>query len=71
LQPVADSTHFLGILDALPIETDEATVSKAGSTTLALARSHNLTQYDAVYLELAMRRNFRWRRSTKTSGRRP
>ncbi len=53
----ADSAHFLAILDALPIEMDEETASKAGTATLALARSHNLTLYDAAYLELAMRRN--------------
>jgi predicted nucleic acid-binding protein len=53
----ADSAHFLGILDALRIDMDEETASKAGTTTLALARSHNLTLYDAAYLELAMRRN--------------
>jgi predicted nucleic acid-binding protein len=53
----ADSAHFLGILSALPIETDDETASKAGTTTLALARSHNLTLYDAAYLEVAMRRN--------------
>lgn len=53
----ADSTHFLGILDALRIEMDDETASKAGTATLALARSYNLTLYDAAYLELAMRRN--------------
>src|SRR5579862_7789372 len=53
----ADSAHFLGILQALRIEIDEETASRAGTTTLTLARSHNLTLYDAAYLELAMRRN--------------
>lgn len=52
----ADSTHFLGILDSLPIERDEDTADKAVTTTIALARSNNLTLYDAAYLELAMRR---------------
>lgn len=54
---VADSSHFLSILDALPIETDQETVAKAGTTTLALARTHGLTLYDGAYLELAMRRS--------------
>jgi len=53
----AESAHFLGILGAIPIETDQETASNAGTTTLALARSHDLTLYDSAYLELAMRRN--------------
>jgi predicted nucleic acid-binding protein len=53
----AESAHFLGILDALPIERDEETTTKAATATLALARGHNLTLYDVAYLELAMRRN--------------
>ena len=52
----ADSAHFLGILDSLPIEMDEDTADKAVTTTMALARGNNLTLYDAAYLELAMRR---------------
>lgn len=54
---VADSSHFLGILDALPIETDLETVAKASGATLALARTHVLTLYDSAYLELALRRS--------------
>jgi predicted nucleic acid-binding protein len=52
---VADSSHFLAILDALPIETDEQTVNRASTVTLSLARAHGLTLYDSTYLELAMR----------------
>ena len=52
---VADSSHFLAILDAMPIETDLETTVKAHSATLALARTHGLTLYDSAYLELAMR----------------
>lgn len=54
---VADSSHFLAILDALPIEADQETVTRATSTTLGLARTHGLTLYDGAYLELAMRRS--------------
>jgi predicted nucleic acid-binding protein len=54
---VADSSHFLAILDALPIETDQDTVAKASTTTLALARTQGLTVYHGAYLELAMRRS--------------
>jgi predicted nucleic acid-binding protein len=52
---VAESTHFLGILNGLQIETDQETIDRAGSTSLALARAHGLTLYDGAYLELAMR----------------
>lgn len=53
---VADSSHFLAILDALPIEIDQETVTKAGTATLALARTRGLTLHDGAYLELAIRR---------------
>lgn len=54
---VADSSHFLAILDALPIEADQETMTRATTTALALARTHGLTLYDGAYLELAMRRS--------------
>ena len=53
----ADTAHFLAILASLSIEIDRETGLNACTTTLALARSHNLTLYDGAYLELAMRRN--------------
>ena len=52
----ADSTQFISILDALEIVADRETGTRAVADTLALARSQNLTLYDATYLELAMRR---------------
>jgi predicted nucleic acid-binding protein len=51
----ADSAHFMGILSSLAIEVDRETGSRAFSEALALSRTHALTQYDAAYLELAMR----------------
>lgn len=51
----ADSSHFLDILAALPIETDHETAARASTVTLNLARTHGLTLYDSTYLELAMR----------------
>ena len=56
---VAESSHFLAILDALPIEADQETISRAStaSMALALARAQGLTLYDSAYLELAMRRS--------------
>lgn len=52
----AQAAAWLGILESLSIEVDDETTSHAWSGTLALARSHNLSAYDAAYLELAMRR---------------
>jgi predicted nucleic acid-binding protein len=47
---------FLGLLETLPISIDHPTTASAWHDTLALARSHGLTTYDAAYLELALRR---------------
>ena len=35
----ADSSHFLAIPDALPVETDQETNSRAGTASMAPARS--------------------------------
>lgn len=52
----AESAGFVALLEQLPIETDAASPARALHQTLALAREHGLTSYDAAYLELAMRR---------------
>ncbi len=52
---VAASQHFLGLLEALPIEIDRETATRATGPTLAVAREYGLTVYDAAYLELSMR----------------
>lgn len=54
---IAESAQFLGLLGGLAIETDLDTARGAPGPSLALARSHALTLYDAAYLELAARRN--------------
>ena len=46
---------FLGLLEALPIHIDQASTATIWHDTLALARAHRLTSYDAAYLELALR----------------
>jgi predicted nucleic acid-binding protein len=51
----ADSSRFLAILSAFPITVDDQTVTRAWSDTIHLARAHNLSAYDASYLELAIR----------------
>ena len=52
----AASREFLSLLETLPIEPEPPAVGVVWHDTLALARSHQLTAYDAAYLELAMRR---------------
>ena len=42
-------------LDALPIEVDQVSASRAWSAALDLANAHALSVYDAMYLELAVR----------------
>ena len=52
----ADTSRFLAILGTFPITVDEETARQAWADTLHLARAHNLSAYDAAYLELAIRR---------------
>ena len=46
----------LSLVFALPFEEDEETAEQLPRRTLSLARKHDLTIYDAAYLELAQRR---------------
>lgn len=43
-------------LQQLPIEVDSETDKQAWNATLHLSERHNITVYDASYLELALRR---------------
>jgi predicted nucleic acid-binding protein len=52
----AETVAWLGFLAELPIVVDDETKSHAFAETIHLARSHNLSAYDAAYLELAIRR---------------
>ena len=63
----ANTVTWLGFLSSLPIAVDEETKAHAFGNTLSLARDHNLSAYDAAYLELAMRRVCRWQPSTTSS----
>ena len=47
----------LADLAHLPIQVDGETDQQAWGATLRLAERHQLTLYDAAYLELALRRN--------------
>ncbi len=53
----AQATAFLARLAALPIRVDDQTVARAWSDTIALARIHELSTYDAAYLEIAVRQS--------------
>lgn len=52
----ADTLKWISILSGLPITIDGETNVYAWKDTLHLARGHNLSAYDAAYLELAIRR---------------
>jgi predicted nucleic acid-binding protein len=51
----ANTVTWLNFLASLPIDVDPETTARAWGDTLNLARTHNLTVYDAAYLELAVR----------------
>ena len=52
----ARSQRFFVLLAALPIVVDDETSARASSDIVHLARTHQLSAYDAAYLELAIRR---------------
>jgi predicted nucleic acid-binding protein len=51
----AEIAVFLEMLKGLPIGIDDRTVDNAFGNVLMLARTHQITAYDAAYLELALR----------------
>jgi predicted nucleic acid-binding protein len=52
---IAQVTGFLEELSAWPIQVDTLGVDRAFQQILSTAREHNLSAYDAAYLELAIR----------------
>ena len=52
---MAQVTAFLQRLATLPIKVDEPRVDRAFGQILTVARQEQLTEYDAAYLELALR----------------
>jgi predicted nucleic acid-binding protein len=52
---VADATRWLRFLQQLPIRVDDLVVARAWTDILQVARSYDLSVYDACYLELALR----------------
>ena len=53
----AQSSAFIGDLGKLDIEQDDRAPSRAFPHLLPLCRAHRLTSYDAIYLDLAVRRD--------------
>jgi predicted nucleic acid-binding protein len=51
------SEAFIADLGKLGIERDDEAPDRAFTHLLTLCRTHRLTSYDAVYLDLAVRRN--------------
>lgn len=52
----AAAAAFLDLLCALPIVVDPESATHAWAGVITLAREHQLSAYDAAYLELALRR---------------
>jgi predicted nucleic acid-binding protein len=53
----AQSDGFIADLSKLGIERDHEAPDRAFTHLLPLCRAHRLTSYDAIYLELAIRRS--------------
>ena len=51
----AEASKWLRYLELLPIRVDMETTVRAWSDVLHVARSYDLSAYDAAYLELALR----------------
>ncbi len=52
----ADSTRFITLLAELPILIEQEPPERMMRDILALAREHQISTYDASYLDLAMRK---------------
>ena len=53
----ADVSQFVVELGNLLVQVDDQLSSRVFDHILTLSRAHNLTSYDAAYLDLAVRRN--------------
>lgn len=53
---VAQATAFLHRIAAFPISLDAMPLGRAFDQILSVGRQHELTAYDAAYLELALRK---------------
>lgn len=53
----AQIIDYLNRLSMLPIITDNSIITNRRDVVMALAREHQLSAYDAIYLDLALRTN--------------
>ena len=53
----AESRAFISDLEKLDVDQDDQAPGRAFAHLLPLCRTHRLTSYDAIYLDLASRRN--------------
>jgi predicted nucleic acid-binding protein len=53
----SQSDAFIADLSKLAIERDDEATNRAFTHLLALCRTHRLNSYDAIYLDLAIRRS--------------
>ena len=53
----AATVRFLELLDALSIQVEQESPGRMFKEIISLAREHELSTYDASYLDLAMRRD--------------
>jgi predicted nucleic acid-binding protein len=53
---MAQVTGFLRRIAGLPISVDPIEPARAFDQIISVARQQNLTEYDAAYIELALRR---------------
>ena len=51
----SDATRFIRQFARLPITVDQQSTTTVWTSTMGLARQHQLSAYDAAYLELGMR----------------
>ncbi len=51
----AELSAFLKLVRALPIRTDETPRHRISDSIITIGRQHQLTAYDATYIELALR----------------
>lgn len=49
-------TEFIAVIEALNVEIDNESPQRAFTHLLPLCRTHGLTSYDSIYLDLALRR---------------
>jgi len=67
----SQAAAFIADVGKLDIEIDAEALARAFTQLLPLCRTHQLTSYDAIYLDLPFAETCRWRRSMSHCGRPP